>query len=925
VSLGVVAPWYEVPIFEQFLFVIADYSEVSALSFLGSVLSANQTDNQSFLLASVKSFLPQDDMGLMRAQIELGFYLPRAEMYRETARSIDGTHYRDVFSVGAPVHDSIPHLRSDFSRYDFDISVGRPSSSIVYANLHNVTVATLILSLIRDQVDFVLRPLGQTDKFGVNLRGFGIEMRPFRYSMEYGVKDTAALNETQSGQTDDVQDATVSRISGIPNSSYVNVSAIERFGPRFSGFVKQRLDNKTNLLTLLRDVTHNVPLFVPEIAASEPDELSYRMIDDAVHSSGGRTWSVLNGRMLQTKGLDIFTLLAAVHEEKTLIRVMSDYLKMPRSQVQKFSYLSDQGNAQVVLNYSSPYICWWNDLETDPAYADWPNTMEAFLASGRYLPRIRRNLLNLVFYGEGSGSAFLAQLFGLSYLADQYHLRVGVLPHFSMSNKLSRIVGYAYHHLALRDSRSAVEFLLGTVRFCGLDSSSRINQVTEAHFAGSYTNIAKTLPGVIPWGELHNRFEMESPESRRLEGSHAALNDFGIHHEQMLLNGIPIESGLQGLVRDVPQMIRMMQRICMQEHILSLDGIDDVGILSHFLLVVPALDSLLFDGRPVGLGLVHRTLAQQTAFLERVSHIEWNFTDPGKISAFYVLFSKNQTEIEMFMRFAKGKHSVPSVFAINPEIPDFINSSDTVLIADGRIFYEFTPTGLQLIDLWVSTAVAGAVSPIVNRILHRRTTALYYLSCIFVDWLSEPVQRGSISEDAWAHTAPLIHSLNRDDELHWDLVIDPFTREYQRIADLVDYVDRNQVVDVRLMAAVPSHVMEPLQTYYRNALTQDRVVFTFLNDTTTYSAMPDMPDSWIVESMKAVVDLDNILLSELSPAVHQGTYVLTNIKAEGLCMVNNQTYADGAELALFDARGVRKADTIVMRMPSYWQLAANPG
>jgi UDP-glucose:glycoprotein glucosyltransferase len=89
--------------------------------------------------------------------------------------------------------------------------------------------------------------------------------------------------------------------------------------------------------------------------------------------------------------------------------------------------------------------------------------------------------------------------------------------------------------------------------------------------------------------------------------------------------------------------------------------------------------------------------------------------------------------------------------------------------------------------------------------------------------------------------------------------------------------------------------------------------------------MPDMPDSWIVESMKAVLDLDNILLSELSPGIHSGTYVLTNVKAEGLCEVTDQNYAEGAEIALFDARGNRKSDTIVMRSNGYWQLAANPG
>jgi UDP-glucose:glycoprotein glucosyltransferase len=77
--------------------------------------------------------------------------------------------------------------------------------------------------------------------------------------------------------------------------------------------------------------------------------------------------------------------------------------------------------------------------------------------------------------------------------------------------------------------------------------------------------------------------------------------------------------------------------------------------------------------------------------------------------------------------------------------------------------------------------------------------------------------------------------------------------------------------------------------------------------------------------MKAIIDLDNILLTELSPAVHRGTYVLTNIKAEGLCQVADENFADGTELALFDVRGQRRSDTIVMRNLGYWQMAAGPG
>jgi UDP-glucose:glycoprotein glucosyltransferase len=163
------------------------------------------------------------------------------------------------------------------------------------------------------------------------------------------------------------------------------------------------------------------------------------------------------------------------------------------------------------------------------------------------------------------------------------------------------------------------------------------------------------------------------------------------------------------------------------------------------------------------------------------------------------------------------------------------------------------------------------------------------------------------------------HVSSNDVDLTWDLFIDPFAREFQRIAGLVHDVDHLGLVKVRLAAIPPlafSDTPVLLMTYYRHAIDDDYA---------TYSSMPDMPASWIFESMRAVIDLDNILLSELPPSVHCGTYVLTNILSEGVCLTADGDLAEGAELALLNGRDDKTSDTIVMRSNGYWQLAANPG
>jgi UDP-glucose:glycoprotein glucosyltransferase len=214
VSLDVVAPWYDVPLFEQLLFFMSDYSDGVAATFLNSVLLQKQINNETHLWTTVQSYLPSDYAGLLRSQIDVRFYLPRAELYRETARTYDGSRYAPLFSVGDPIPD-VPHRSGRSNRYEFDLELNGKSLSFVYADLHNETVAEIILKLISDGTKFTLRPLAQTAKFGVNLPGFGIEVRPFKYSMEYGVKDTAKMTQP-SAEMETIRDETVLRVNGTP-------------------------------------------------------------------------------------------------------------------------------------------------------------------------------------------------------------------------------------------------------------------------------------------------------------------------------------------------------------------------------------------------------------------------------------------------------------------------------------------------------------------------------------------------------------------------------------------------------------------------------------------------------------------------------------------------------------------------------------
>jgi UDP-glucose:glycoprotein glucosyltransferase len=66
--------------------------------------------------------------------------------------------------------------------------------------------ADTILDSTSSETPFVLRTLGQIDQFHVNLRGFGVEVRPLKYSLEHGLKDTAPNDTSKQIEMQAVND-----------------------------------------------------------------------------------------------------------------------------------------------------------------------------------------------------------------------------------------------------------------------------------------------------------------------------------------------------------------------------------------------------------------------------------------------------------------------------------------------------------------------------------------------------------------------------------------------------------------------------------------------------------------------------------------------------------------------------------------------
>jgi UDP-glucose:glycoprotein glucosyltransferase len=91
----------------------------------------------------------------------------------------------------------------------------------------------------------------------------------------------------------------------------------------------------------------------------------------------------------------------------------------------------------------------------------------------------------------------------------------------------------------------------------------------------------------------------------------------------------------------------------------------------------------------------------------------------------------------------------------------------------------------------------------------------------------------------------------------------------------------------------------------------------------------EVPPAWVVVSKESIYDLDNIVLSKLSPSAREtgidAIYQLKNILIDGHARDISQNNARGVQIILGTEQNPHVVDTIVMANLGYLQLKANPG
>ncbi|KAK6945622.1 Glucosyltransferase 24, catalytic domain [Dillenia turbinata] len=181
---------------------------------------------------------------------------------------------------------------------------------------------------------------------------------------------------------------------------------------------------------------------------------------------------------------------------------------------------------------------------------------------------------------------------------------------------------------------------------------------------------------------------------------------------------------------------------------------------------------------------------------------------------------------------------------------------------------------------------------------------------------------------------------NENSSIHIDAVVDPLSPSGQKLSSLLRILSKCIEPSMRIILNPLSSLVDlPLKNYYRyvvpsmddfsstdSAVDGPRAFFANMPLSKTLTMNLDVPEPWLVESVVAVHDLDNILLENLGDTrTLQAVFELEALILTGHCSEKDHDNPRGLQLILGTKSKPHLVDTIVMANLGYWQMKVSPG
>lgn len=252
---------------------------------------------------------------------------------------------------------------------------------------------------------------------------------------------------------------------------------------------------------------------------------------------------------------------------------------------------------------------------------------------------------------------------------------------------------------------------------------------------------------------------------------------------------------------------------------------------------------------------------------------------------------------------------------------------------------QFTEDDFILLDRHLSSTINDRLVRIVSRLNlfndpSQLSDLLMRISSIISqnEKNSSPVQRKQTPRISESSKATLRLPAQRPDEpsFLFEAVLDPATRDGQRLLPIISALRKSVNMDLVLHFNCKLQLSElPLKSFYRyvyetNLETEPSALFRHLPETPILTLGMVTPESWMVEAVQSIYDLDNIHLADVPVGV-SARFELQYLLIEGQCFDETQSYPRGLQLILGTNKTKNLFDTIVMANLGYFQLKAYPG
>nr|GEV63748.1 UDP-glucose:glycoprotein glucosyltransferase [Tanacetum cinerariifolium] len=176
--------------------------------------------------------------------------------------------------------------------------------------------------------------------------------------------------------------------------------------------------------------------------------------------------------------------------------------------------------------------------------------------------------------------------------------------------------------------------------------------------------------------------------------------------------------------------------------------------------------------------------------------------------------------------------------------------------------------------------------------------------------------------------------------IHIDVVIDPLSSSGQKISSLLRIIQKCSQPSMRLVFNPLSSLMDlPQKNYYRFVMPYEddfsntdstvhgpKAFFANMPLSKTLTLNLDVPESWHVEPVITVHDLDNILLENLGDKrTPQADFELEALVLTGHCSKKDHEPQRGLQMILRIKKNPHLVDTLVMANLGYWQMKVSLG